>query len=262
MGDKLEDNMLLITCQGNKMYVDKRDQVIVPQLVNDGVHEKYQTELFRELVKPGMIVVDIGAYNGYYTLIAAELLEGRGWVYAFEPEPNNFQLLVKNIQINDYTNITAVRRALSNKNGKIRLFIDRINLGSPSLAEENVEESVGFVEVETVTLDGFFRDVVKDTRIDLLKMDAQGAEGLIVEGARKILKETNPKIIMEFWPYGLRNLTADPSRLLDELQSYGFKVKVIDSLNERLEQAEVMKIYEMCEATKNRKGFVNLLLEK
>ena len=58
-----------------------------------------------------MVVVDIGSNIGYYTLIAAKILGSSGKVYAFEPEPNNYELLLKNIEVNGYTNIVPVQKA-------------------------------------------------------------------------------------------------------------------------------------------------------
>ena len=73
-----------------------------------------------------MTVVDIGANYGSYTLIASKLVGNDGRVYAFEPEPGNYDILVKNIEMNGYTNVTPIRKAVSNKQGKVRLYVDKI----------------------------------------------------------------------------------------------------------------------------------------
>ncbi|MEE9200225.1 MAG: FkbM family methyltransferase, partial [Candidatus Brocadiales bacterium] len=163
--------VILITCQGNKMYVDGKDEGIVPYLLMQGVYDKRLTKLFKKLIKPGMIVVDVGANIGYYTLIVAKLTGNDGRVYAFEPEPNNYRLLVKNIEMNGYTNITPIQKALSNKHGKTKLFADKVNLGQLSFSEDNTVVKAGFVDVETTTLDDFFESVVKDNKVDLVKID-------------------------------------------------------------------------------------------
>jgi len=253
--------IILITCQGNKMYVNTKDEGVVSSLLIKGVYEEYQTELFKKLIKPGMVVVDIGANIGYYTLIAARLLKDDGRVYSFEPEPNNYELLVKNIRINGCTNVIPLQKAVSNIGGKVRLFLDEVNLGKHSLSEYNVLKA-GFVEVEAVTLDDFFESVVKNNKVNLIKIDTEGAEGLIIEGAGRILSDNDLKIIMEFWPYGLRNIGTDPLELLHRLQNYGFKIRLIDEANRCLRQIEIKKIMEICEKTKGGKGSINLLLEK
>ena len=243
------------------MYVDVNDRVIAQQLLLEGVHEEYETEIFKELVKPSNVIVVVGANIGYYTLIAARILNGTGWIYAFEPEPHNFEILVKNIRLNGFRNITASQLALSDTNGREKLFLDRSNFGCPSFAEMNIERKNRYVEVDTITLDAYFEKTVC-SKIDLLKIDAQGAEGRIVQGAKGILKRLAPRIVMEFWPYGLRNVGTDPDALLTILQETGYKAKVIDRERKRVVASDIRELLLEYERQYNGKGFADLLLEK
>lgn len=127
------DSIVLIdNVQGNKMYVNTEDKSIVPYLLLDHVWEKYKTELFKKIITQGMTVVDIGASIGYYTLIAAKLVGKTGVVYAFEPEPCNYELLIKNIELNGFTNIVPIKKAVSNRHGKAKLYFEKDWRGSPS----------------------------------------------------------------------------------------------------------------------------------
>ena len=101
--------IVLAEVQGNKMFMDAK----ASGLVLTGYWEKYETELFKKVVKEGMTVVDIGAHIGYYTLIAANLAGKKGKVYAFEPEAENYSLLVKNIKVNGYQNIVTAKTTSS-----------------------------------------------------------------------------------------------------------------------------------------------------
>ena len=180
---------ILINIQGNKMYTNGGDEGVAPILLMAGCYEKYETKLFKNLIRPGMVVLDIGAHIGYYSLIAAKLVGTGGKVYVFEPEPNNYGFLVENIKIDDYSNIIPTQKAISNKTETIKLFTDKVNLGNPSLSESNVSEKDGFVEIKTITLDKFFENSAKNSNINFIKMDAQGAEGLIIEGGRKDIEK-------------------------------------------------------------------------
>lgn len=253
--------IILVTCQGSKLYVDASDQGMVPSLMMHGVYEAPETVLFKSLIKPGMVIVDVGANVGYYTLLAARCFSDQrsdGVIYAFEPEPTNFGLLVKNIAINGYTTIMAHQEALADKPGTLRLFTDRVNTGNPSLTAENVPASGGSVEVAATTLDLF----LSRGRVDLIKVDIQGAEGLFFAGAYETLQRSPLKILMEFWPYGLRNLGTDPLELLNKLQGYGFTVQRITATSPFLERVDPVAVIAMCENNKQGRGFINLFLEK
>lgn len=253
--------IVLINCRGNKMYINAEDTGLAPDLLPREVYEPFETELLEKLLKKNMTVVNVGANIGYYTLIAANRVGPNGKVYAFEPEPKNYKLLVRNIEENGYKNILPIQAAVSYKKGTLKLFLDKSNLGNPSLAEQNIDEKNGFVEVETDSLDNFFEKHSKDLKIDLILMDAQGAEGLILNGAKKIIENNKLQIIMEFWPYGLNNVGTDALDLLKRIENYRFKIGLIDEVNKCIRYLPPEKIIEKCKNSKNGKGSFNLLLE-
>jgi len=204
---------------GIRMLVNPSDIGIAPGLFA-GNYEIKETMMLKNLIKEGMIIVDIGANIGYYTLLASKCTGCQGKVYAFEPEPDNFRLLSRNVSLNHADNIVAVNKAVSNKAGKCRLFIDRKFLGSHSLSAGNLEtkKNAESISVETVSLDSFFNET---RNIDLIKMDAQGAEGMIIDGGMKTLKRTE-NLFIELWPYGVRNFGYEPDDITNKLKKLGF----------------------------------------
>jgi FkbM family methyltransferase len=249
-----------LECEGNTMYLDSRDQGLFPRLVL-GVHEMPGIRLFKKLIVPGMVVLDIGANVGYYTLIAARLMRGEGRVYAFEPEPGNYELLVKNIKANRCTNVTAVPKAVAERNGRVELFLDGINFGGPSLSRQNIPGSSGSVSIETVALDSYLEEAASG-KVDVIKMDTQGTEGRILEGAVKTLSVSHPKIIMEFWPFGLRNMGTDPLALLARFRGMGFAVHRILEGGDVARVTEPARILEECMRMDGGRGDILLYLEK
>jgi FkbM family methyltransferase len=232
---------------------------IVPFLLSDGVYERCTTELFKSLLKPGMVVLDIGANFGYYGLIAARAVGNTGKIYAFEPEPKNFRLLVNNIKLNAFANMIPLPIALSNEDGKASLFLNKTNLGAHSVCQRNVAAVGDLVEVETTTLDNFVQRKMETQRVDLIIMDVQGAEGLVIAGADQTLRRNDVKILMELWPYGLRNVGTDPRDLIRKLYGYGFVITVIA---EPGAPADLLELAEILENGPNRETAVNLFLEK
>lgn len=252
--------VLLNDCQGSRMYVDPRDQAISRFLMLDGVYEPEETKMFKDTIKPGMVVLDIGANIGYYTLIASKLVGDTGKVYAFEPVPRNYQFLKKNVQINNYTNVVTIPKALSNKKGKQKIFVNSRQFGSCSLFEGCVACDYS-VTIETLTMDEFFK--THNKKIDLIKMDVEGAEGLILEGSKEILEANNITIFMEFCPRMLKGCKTDPLKLLYELKKQGFNIYRVDE-NIGPTQSSPEEIIEFCKKPEDNNGedWATLFLKK
>jgi FkbM family methyltransferase len=263
---KPKGTVLINNVQGNKMYVNTEDKSMVPQLLLDRVWEKYKTELFKKIITKGMVVVDVGAGIGYYSLIAAKLVGRNGIVYAFEPEPNSYELLCKNIEVNGYTNVIPIQKAVSDKKGKAKLYFEKERIVNPSFCKENVLaaskhkvlEKGRFVEIDTIKLDEFFEKTVRNNKVDVIKVDTEGAEGLVVDGGEEILKSNNLKMFIEFWPDGLAKLGTDPLRMVHKLKEYGFKAKLINETDQSADQIEIVEFYRKMTPGQ---GF-DLLLEK
>ncbi len=252
-------DLILISTRAGKMYVDPKDKGEAPELMLRGVYDEYETETLENYVKEGMTAIDIGAHIGYFTLIISGAAGNTGKVYAFEPEPKNFSLLSKNIGLNQRSNIALLPLALSDKPGKLKLFLDKANLGNMSLASQNIPggDLEGEVEVETTTLDNF----LEDKKVDFIKMDVQGAEGLVIGGAENTLKNNKLKILMEFWPYGLRNLNTDPLALLKKMESWGYRFRVIDGKNKILKPKTPEEVMNLSANRENGRGWGNILCE-
>ena len=244
----ISEDVILTEVQGHKMYVGAQDAVIDSLLA----YEKFETDLFKRQIKEGMTVVDLGAHLGYYTLIAAKLVGWRGEVFAFEPEPYNYGLLIRNIATNGYSNVIAVQKAVSNRVGSARLFLSRDNSGDHRMYDSH--DGRDSIEIETVTLDKFFKD--KSNGIDVIKMDVQGAEMAALQGMGNIIKKNaSLKIITEFWPIGLRRFAYSPEGYLNSLIEYGFQLFHINEQKEELEPIDANACMQMCSGER----FTNLL---
>lgn len=212
-----------VEAEGHLLYVEPHDRAVGARLRRRGIWATAETELCKRELRPGMRVLDVGANVGYFTLLFARLVGPGGQVYAFEPEPRNFELLQRNIARNGYTNITAVPKAVSRRSGSQRLYKSADNLGDHRLAHGTAGRE--WVDVSVVALDEF---LAADAGVDFIKLDIQGAECSALEGARTLIARSGPlNLITEFWPAGIRAFGDDPERYLQELSGLGFRLSVI-----------------------------------
>lgn len=248
-----------VSVNGLHMLVDPADEVLARYLLQEGTWEPFETSLFEGSISPGMTVVDIGANIGYYTLIAARLVGDGGRVVAFEPDPHNYALLRRNVVRNGFEDrVTLVPAVVSDHHGHSTLYRDKGNLGAHSIARANVAGSDP-LSVPCLTLDEALSDVDVSI-VDVIKMDVQGAEGLVVAGASRVLAQGALKVFMELWPEGLQQVGTDPSAVLEALaQGYGFACRIIDEADRRLiDTTGIQDALKRCAKV----GPVDLLLER
>lgn len=236
---------------GHDMFLDEKDSL---QLSVHGVYEPFQTELAVGLIKKGDVVLDIGANIGYYTLIFAREVGPQGRVYAFEPEPTNFAILKRNVEINGYENVIMVPKAVSNETGRIRLYLCEENWGDHRIYDSG--DGREWIEVEAVRLDDYF-DGYRGP-VNFIKMDIQGAEAKALQGMAGLLERNRHLTMMtEFWPAGLKKCGTDPQEYLKSLVDHGFKVLHI---NEQSRRAEVVVVRNLLDLHAPERGsYTNLL---
>ena len=218
-----------IQLNGNSMYLAPAGGY-PPLSMANGRYEPATTLLFQETLQSGMVVIDIGAHVGYYTLLAAKLVGPTGKVYAFEPAPENYATLLKNIKLNNYGNIAAARMALSDRRGDSVIYLSGLDTGRHSLYQHGLPEQ-GNTLVETTTLDHFMES--QDwPQIDLIKIDVEGAEVAVLDGmCQFLLRSPQLKLVIELNPALLQSAGVTPNGFLDKVRSLGFKMCAIDDSN-------------------------------
>lgn len=185
-----------------------------------GEYEVPVTQLVRRLTRPGMTLVDVGAFCGYYALLFSYLTGEGGAVYAFEPHPETFQYLIRNIRRNDRVNVTAVNIAITGTSGWGCLALHRWS--DHHWVASGVGEPSG-IRVQTVAMDDFFRSRGWP-RVDLIKLDVEGAEHTVLQGMREVSRR-NPQLqmIMELDHSNLRRAGTTWADTAATLQELGFR---------------------------------------
>jgi FkbM family methyltransferase len=189
----------------------------------------YEPELLylEKVLSPGKVFVDAGANFGIYTLLASKIVGETGRVISFEPSSRVFPVLRRNIALNGFKNVSAFQVALTDGPGKARLYYHSA-VGCDSLGKDaSFERDAYAEEIETGSLD----DVLKDNsvgRVDVIKLDVQGAEELALRGANEIASSMRPVVIFEFFPEGAASLNLSPNGPWEFLEGHGYEFFIVD----------------------------------
>jgi FkbM family methyltransferase len=202
---------------GHLIYLDKLDCL---GLARGQEYDVGETEVLRQEVKKGDSVVDCGANIGYHALELARLVGEKGKVFAFEPHPETFLVLKKNIIANNYLNTTIFQKATADRKGEAHLMLSD-EAGSPLGASSFRlgEEAKYKIKVLVIALD----EIV--SRLDFAKLDVEGYEFKTLRGMKNILAN-NPqiKMLVEFYPALLITAGDNPREFIDFLTTRGFSL--------------------------------------
>lgn len=163
--------------------------------------------------------MDIGAHIGYFTIIAAKNAN-LGKIYSIEPHKESFEILKKNLLLNDFTNVNTFNVAITKSTGKTQLYIDKDNqIGNTTIKNDNSNESE---HVDAFSL----RDFVSNNnieKIDFLKVDCEGAEFEIFLNLEKELLKKIKIVSAEIHEY---DKTNSISELKEFFEKNGFTIKI------------------------------------
>jgi FkbM family methyltransferase len=164
-----------------------------------GVAEEGMNEALARYLKPGSCFYDVGAHIGFYSLIAARLVGKAGRVMAFEPDPDNAQVVQENAAKNDFAQISMFCAAVSDQPGSVRFQrspCDGASRMSGMLIGDNspAAQKSEVLSCSAVSLDSFCSS---HPAPDLIKIDVEGAEIQVLEGARSLLRQKKPVLIIE-----------------------------------------------------------------
>ena len=167
-------------------------------------------------------IVDIGTNTGMHTIPLGKMLKNNGKVIAIEPEKNNFEILKKNIKLNNLDNVIVINKGCFSKRSTLTFYLDGVGTGGHSLVNKNVGDEE--IKIEVDSLDNILKEL-KIKKVDLIKVDVEGAESDVLEGAVKTLKKFHPKIIFEAWD-------NEHLKIVEKILSkFNYKIKKIDDMN-------------------------------
>ncbi len=234
--------------------VEPRDFGVTFELVSTGAYEPTSLDLILSRLKPGDTVIDIGAHIGLYAIPMSNVVGPRGRVIAFEPNPQNANLLNWNIDTNGCNNIQVEEQAVRDRSSVSDLLLSGINSGDHRFYGNGYVKTI---PVMCTTLDNYLDP---GTKVDVIKMDIQGGEGEAFYGMKRVLSE-NPNIFIlwELSPEQLTNANTDPLEVLNFLIDQGFKQSIVDDMDGSIEEYSTSEsLLEQCP----KRSFINILSKR
>lgn len=238
-------------------------------------YEPYETQLILRQAKIGDTIVDVGANIGYYTVLLADKVGKNGKVYAFEPDKTNFEILVKNIKENNLENVVAINAAVGKKEGELKLHKSEENFGDHKLYEDKPtlpslnppsqnatdghrnggKDYLNEELVKIIKLD----DYLKDTKVDLIKIDTQGWEPEVIDGAKELIKKNKPIMFLEYSPASYKLAKLNGKKMMEFCKAEYKKIWWIDEwlyIYKNLSQEKINKI-----CVTNKTGYADLWMK-
>jgi FkbM family methyltransferase len=190
-----------------------------------GNFEERERRFVERFLVPGMVALDIGAHNGFYTMLAARRVGESGLVIAFEPSPRERKRLLRHLRINRLSaNVVVSDLALDRSQGEDTLFVvEGRDTGCNSLRPPVVDGPTRAMKIQKTSLDSFLRErgILK---VDLIKMDVEGAELGVLQGAAELLgRQPRPVIMVELADNRSSSWGHPASAVYDHLAERGYE---------------------------------------
>jgi FkbM family methyltransferase len=196
------------------------------ELVYGGAYEPHDTAVLKRCLRPDDICIDVGANIGYYTTLMAKLAYA-GEVHAFEPVPMNWHVLNCNLQLNNLKRVFPNFAALAEKPGRISFSVSRDGAYS-SIRATGREVEFEVIETEVKTLDSYVL-ASKLVKVDVIKADVEGAEGLVLAGSEKLFCDPvrRPRLVMlELFDPNLKVFGTGIDQILSRMAAWGYSPMV------------------------------------
>jgi FkbM family methyltransferase len=211
--------------QGIKLWVDPASN-FGKRILREGNYEAELTSAFRELLSPGQTFVDVGANEGWFSMLAAKLVGASGRVLACEPQERLWPVITKNIFLNAYANVQLLPYAVSEEQGEavINLY-PSLNTGSSNISNTKRRWETQ-QRIKLLPLTNLLASL-QGGNVDLLKVDVEGFEHKVLLSAGEHLGSTIKRLVVELHPAQLDALGSSERQVVALLESRGYSKRVV-----------------------------------
>ncbi|MDB0037791.1 FkbM family methyltransferase [bacterium] len=193
---KPKEKLIVTTLYGFQMEIDPiQDNKGLEKIIYyTGTYEQGTLFMLSNLLTKNGVFVDVGANIGLMSIFASLIVKDAGKVFSFEPNPATFDILNKNIGLNNLSNVQTVPYGVGSVPKSTKIY-DRWDAGRGSATLIKPDFDTDSYNIDIVTLSDYFKD--KDCAIDVIKIDIEGYELEALKGAKKVIEEKSPILIVE-----------------------------------------------------------------
>jgi|GEM_PF-2369345 len=229
--------------RGARFVMPTKDITLTPSVMS-GVFERHELDIFERACSAGATVVDVGANIGLYSVVAAQRIGASGRVYAFEPVPENIAFLRKNLELNRVTDRVAVQEmAVGEADGELEIFLSDRQIGTHSAAKAPVGGSTS-VKVPMRSVDAFVANI-RISRIDVVKVDVEGYDGQVLQGALQTLRQHKPVLFIEYSPSLLEACGQNPDEFVALMGGIYKNCILVDAFKDRVAVITLLDLSKM-----------------
>ena len=222
----------VVQFRGAQFLMPTKDITLTPTVMS-GVFERHELDIFERVCSAGATVIDVGANIGLYSVIAARRIGDSGTVYAFEPVPENIAFLRKNLELNGVRDRVAVQEvAVGEADGELEIFLSDRQIGTHSAAKATVGGGES-LRVPMRSVDAFVASS-GISRIDVVKVDVEGYDGQVLQGALQTLRRHKPVLFIEYSPELLEACGQNPDEFVALMGGIYKHCVLVDAFKDRV----------------------------
>jgi FkbM family methyltransferase len=207
------------------MQLNVRD-LIQQTILLEGIWDPFLTSFIESTLKPGDVFIDVGAHVGYFTLLAGARVGLSGTVLAIEPNPVAMDQLCRNVSRSGLENVQTAHTACGDSHDLVRLYLHtESNTSMASLSSANATSGVA-VDVSCTPLDDLCTERGL-ARVNLVKIDVEGAELPVLRSMTRLLRDTKPIVVLELEPRLLESFGTTSDEVVSFLAYHDYRVAAL-----------------------------------
>ena len=201
-----------------KLYKDS----VLSRIIYEGF-EKEEMDFIVSTLNKDDIFLDIGCNIGLFSLLASKIVGDKGKVICFEPSPVTYDRLLENVSLNHFKNIDCRNIGLSNNNDELTFYISENGYDAWNSFAPSGDDKLGkAIKVQASTLDDELENIDK-SKISLVKIDVEGWEKFVLNGAHNFFNDYSPIVVVEFTEENTFNAGYPVQEIYEIMQTWGYK---------------------------------------